>query len=142
VFETGLPAGLFDQDFAHRLRGRAEEMAPTLPAGILVPNEPEIRFVNQGRWLERLAGRQPGRQNPGQATELFVEYRQQFRRRLPLFAWCFFLSLRHERFAIRHEAASGTDAFDRTVKMINSISSFRQDDIYHAYSISGGQERH
>jgi hypothetical protein len=77
--------------------------------------------VNQGRWLEGLAGRQPGRQYPCQATELFVEYRQQFRRRLPLFAWSFFLSLRHERFAIRREPSAGRDGFDGTVKMINSI---------------------
>ena len=56
MFETGLLAGLFDEDVAHRLRGRAEEMAPAFPAGILVPHQAEIRLVDQRRRLERLAG--------------------------------------------------------------------------------------
>jgi hypothetical protein len=67
VFETALVAGLFDQDLAHRPRGGAEEMAPAFPAGILVPHQPEIRLMDQGRRLEGLAGGQPGRQGRGQA---------------------------------------------------------------------------
>ena len=97
VFETGLVAGLFDEDLAHRLRGRAEEMAPAFPAGILVPHQPEIRLVDQGRRLEGLAGAQPGRQRRGQPAQLVVENRQQFRRRLLRFGWILFIGLRHEK---------------------------------------------
>ena len=86
-------AGLFDEDLAHGLRGRAEEMAPAFPAGVPVPHQAEIRLVDQGRRLEGLAGGQPGRERRGQAAQLRVEHRQQFRRRLLRFGWPLFISV-------------------------------------------------
>ena len=72
-------AGLFDEDLAHGLRGRAEEMAPAFPAGILIPHQAEIRLVDQGRRLKRLAGGQPGSQAPpARSAQLSVEIWQQF----------------------------------------------------------------
>jgi hypothetical protein len=82
VFETRFLAGLIDQDVAHCLSGRAEEMAPVFPARILTPHQAEIRLVDQSRWLKRPAGRQSGRPSRGQATKLAVEHRQQIRRGL------------------------------------------------------------
>src|SRR5262249_28146495 len=100
--------GLFDQDLAHRLHSRAEEMPPALPAGFLAPHQPEIRLVDQGRRLEGLAGGQPGRERRGQAAQLLVEDRQQFRRRLLLFGSSLFIGRRHRRRIFRifdHPAA-------------------------------------
>jgi hypothetical protein len=103
VFATALAAGQLDEDIAHGLRSRGEEMAAALLAWILVPHQAEIRLMDRvrlmdrGRWLEGLAGLQPGRERRGHAAELRVEYRQQFRRRLLLCCRFFFLAPRHER---------------------------------------------
>ena len=94
-------AGLFDEDLAHCPRGRAEEMAPAFPAGIPAPHQPEIRLVDQGRRLKGLAGGQPGCQSRGQAPQLRVEHRQQFRRRLLYFGWSFLIWLGHGKKIVR-----------------------------------------
>jgi hypothetical protein len=47
-------------------------MAPTLPAGILVPDQVKIRFVHKHGRLESLARNQPRRQRRGQLSELCI----------------------------------------------------------------------
>jgi hypothetical protein len=88
-------AGLLDEDLSHCLRGSAKEMAPALPAGIPVPHQTEICFVDQGRRLKRLTGGQPGSQPRSQAAQLSVEHRQQFSRGLLLLGLTRWITLRH-----------------------------------------------
>ena len=57
VLVTGLAARLLDEDLAHGPRRGAEEVAPALPAGILVADQPQVGLVDQGGRLERLPGR-------------------------------------------------------------------------------------
>ena len=72
------PAGAIDEDTAHGLGCRGEEVAATVP--LLAPvrvDQPQVRLVDQGRGLERLAGlllRQP---LGGQLAELVVDQRQE-----------------------------------------------------------------
>ena len=54
---------------------------PSQP-GSWSPHQAEVGLVDQGGRLERLAGRQPAGQRRGQAAQLRVDDRQQFRRRL------------------------------------------------------------
>src|SRR5262249_19109189 len=60
VLPGRLPPGLFDEDIAHRPGGGTEEVAATVPSGISVPDQAEVSLVNDGRWLQRLAGRESG----------------------------------------------------------------------------------
>jgi hypothetical protein len=68
----------FDQDSAHGLGGGAEEVSPAIPVLLgAVANQPQVRFVHQGRSLKRLAGpflRQP---LSGEAAQLIVDKRQE-----------------------------------------------------------------
>src|SRR5262249_58655145 len=77
-FASPFVPGALDQNAAHRLRGRGEEMTPAIPVlWLIAADQPKVRLVNQGRGLERLArplGGQPGR---GQLTQLVVDEREQ-----------------------------------------------------------------
>jgi hypothetical protein len=48
--------------------------------GILAAHQAQVGLIDQGRWLECLAGPELGRQRGGQAAQLRVHLRQQFRR--------------------------------------------------------------
>jgi hypothetical protein len=54
MFDSPFAANRFDQDAAHGFAGRCKKMAPTLE--FLVSDQSQIRFVNQGGCLQRLAG--------------------------------------------------------------------------------------
>ncbi len=69
---------LLHQDAPHGLRRGAEEMAPTVP--VLRPlsaDEAQLRFVDQGRRLERLTGPFPGQPVTGEAPQLVLDQRQE-----------------------------------------------------------------
>jgi hypothetical protein len=54
---TAAPPRVFDQHAAHRFRGSREEMAAAVPVlSLLDIDQPDVRLVDQGRRLERLAG--------------------------------------------------------------------------------------
>src|SRR5262249_26433684 len=81
VLVTGPAPRLLDEDLPHGPRRGAEEVSPALPAGILVPDQPQVGLVNQGGRLERLPGAQLVRQRLGQAAQLVVDRRHQVGRR-------------------------------------------------------------
>ena len=74
-----LAAGIFDQDAAHGLGGRGEEVTTALPPlDVIRADQTEIRLVHQRRGLEGLARlllRQP---LLGEAAQLAVDERQEF----------------------------------------------------------------
>src|SRR5262249_28743468 len=53
---SSLAAGVLDQDAAHRLGRRREEMPPALPSGVLFPDQSQVSVVDQGSRLEGLPG--------------------------------------------------------------------------------------
>ncbi len=57
-------------------RGRGEEMALAIPAGILVTHQTQVGLVDDGGRLERLAGRTSPGQRRGEPTQLRVDGRQ------------------------------------------------------------------
>jgi hypothetical protein len=72
-----LAPGPLDRDAAHRLSGRAEEMAESIPAlGCVCIHQSEVRLVDQGRCLERLAGLLQGDLPRSQPAKLVVDQRQ------------------------------------------------------------------
>ena len=78
VLLAPLAAGILDQDAAHGLGGGGEEVPAAVPAPILRrADEPEVRLVDQGGGLERLAGPLPGQPMRGQPAELVVDQRQE-----------------------------------------------------------------
>src|SRR5690348_8777335 len=62
-------AGVIDQNVTHYLRGYPEEMRPVLPLRLTVGDEADIGFIDERRYLQRMARplppHQPGR-NAGQ----------------------------------------------------------------------------
>ena len=78
-----LRRALLDEDAAHGLGRRGEEVAAAVPApGRLVADQPEVGLVDQGRGLERLARlllRQP---LGGELAQLVVDQRQELLGRL------------------------------------------------------------
>src|SRR5262249_57371755 len=76
--DTVLAAGVVDEDAAHGLGGRREEVHAAVPERLRAgADELEIRLVDQGRGLEGvsrpLASEAPGRQ----PAQLFVDERQE-----------------------------------------------------------------
>jgi hypothetical protein len=73
-----LAAGVVDEDAAHFLGRRGEEVAATIPVpGDVLADKPRVRLMHQGGGLERLAGillRQP---LGGELAELIINQRQQ-----------------------------------------------------------------
>ena len=73
-----LPPGTVDEDAPHGLGGRGEEMASAVPVRAVVgTDQPEVRLVNQGRGLERLAGLLLGQLLGGQLAQLVVDQGQE-----------------------------------------------------------------
>ena len=64
VLHPALAAGVLDQDAAHGLGGRGEEVAPAVPGlAFLLADQAQVDLVDQGGGLERVAGtlmREPG----------------------------------------------------------------------------------
>src|SRR5262249_41221453 len=77
----GIPAaGALDEDAAHRLGRRGEEVTTAVPALDLVSiNQPEVRLVDQGRGLERLSRPLLGHLLGRQLAEFVVHQRQELR---------------------------------------------------------------
>jgi hypothetical protein len=73
-------AGMIDQDPAHRLRRRREEMTATIE--LLVSDQPQIGFVNQCRGVEGMAGHLRVHPRGGELAKLGVDEREQFNRSL------------------------------------------------------------
>ena len=97
---------------------------PSQP-GSSVPHQAEIRLVDQGRRLKGLAGLEPGCQRRGQAAQLRVENRQQFRRRLLRFGWIFFISLGHERKNFRIFGPPAAPFSDGYIAGVTKLAFFR-----------------
>jgi hypothetical protein len=75
VAEAALAAGALDQDAAHRLGGRGEEVA-TVGKG-LIASQAKIGFMHQGRGLEGLPWFLLGELLRCQSAQLLVDQRQQ-----------------------------------------------------------------
>ena len=73
-----LPAGALNENAAHRLCGRREEVGAPVPFLILVPNQPKPGFVNERGGLQRMTLRFVGHLVRGQAPQFFIDQRQQF----------------------------------------------------------------
>ena len=73
MFEPSLAAGSLDQDAAHGLGRRGEEVAPAVPAGVLGTDQAEIGLMHQGGRLERLSGVLPGQPLGGQPPQLVID---------------------------------------------------------------------
>ena len=57
VADAVLAAGIVDEDAPHRLGGRGEEMSAAVPVRFAMrSHQPQVRFVDQGRGLQRLPG--------------------------------------------------------------------------------------
>ena len=70
--------GLLDEDAAHGLGDRGEEVAAAVPAVLrFVPGHAQERLVDQGRGLERLARRLAGQPRGGEPAEVVVDERQE-----------------------------------------------------------------
>ena len=70
------------EDPPHERRGHREEMRPVSPRRVL-PDEPQIRFVDQRSRLQGMAGRLLAQIARGTAAQIAVDERHQpFRRRL------------------------------------------------------------
>ncbi len=69
---------VLDQDPSHGLGRRGEEVAATVPGPIgIAADQPQVRFMDQGRGLERLPGRLPRQPLRGQPPQLVVDQREQ-----------------------------------------------------------------
>ncbi len=71
---------LLDEDVAHRPRRRAEEVAPAVPAGVVIADQAQVCLVDQGCRLKGLARRQSTSQRRGQSAQLSIDDRQQLGR--------------------------------------------------------------
>src|SRR4051794_27062111 len=70
-----LAAGGVDQDDAHGLRGRGEEMTAT--GELAIADEPQVRLMDQGRGVERLARLLVRQPLGGQLAQLIVDQGQE-----------------------------------------------------------------
>jgi len=76
-FEAGLAPGLVDQDLTHGLGGGPEEMPAAVPARLVVPEQTQVRLVDEGRGLERRPRAQHCHPRLGDPVQLAVDQRQQ-----------------------------------------------------------------
>jgi hypothetical protein len=67
---------MVEQDAPHRFSRCGEEVASALPAGVPLPDQPQVRLVDQGRGLERLPGLLLGHPLGSQLAQLLVDQRQ------------------------------------------------------------------
>jgi hypothetical protein len=72
--------GVIDQDSAHCFRRGGEEMA--LAVEVLIADQSQIRFVNEGSGIECVAGCFGGHTSSGELPQLVVDERKQFIRGL------------------------------------------------------------
>jgi hypothetical protein len=73
-----LPPRLIDQQSAHRLRSRSEEVSPAVPMVVgLAIDEADIDFMNKSRGLKRLAGSFLSHLLRRQSPQLVIDQRQQ-----------------------------------------------------------------
>ena len=73
-----MASSVLDQDAAHGLGGRSEEMTAVLPVRrLLGVHQAEVGLVDQGGRLQRLAGPLPGQLVGRQTAEFVVDQRQE-----------------------------------------------------------------
>jgi hypothetical protein len=70
-------SGAIDQNLSHRSRRDADEVMAIVP-GRSRTRQPEIGFVNEGRWLQRLAGALATHVRRRDPPQLLVDERRQF----------------------------------------------------------------
>jgi len=78
ALDPALAARAPDQDPAHRLGGGGEEMSSV--GEVRIPDQPQIRVVDQGGGVERLPRLLAGQLRRGQPAQLVVDQRQQLLR--------------------------------------------------------------
>jgi hypothetical protein len=64
---------MVDEDPSHHRRGQGQEVRPVLAGDRTLLDESDVRLVDQGRGLERMAGSFPPHVGAGQETELVVD---------------------------------------------------------------------
>jgi hypothetical protein len=64
---------MIDQDPAHHLRRNAVKMRATLPGNALLPDEPQVRFVDEGGRLKGVVGSLATEVRGGAAPQLLVD---------------------------------------------------------------------
>src|SRR5262245_14769136 len=84
MFEALLVTSAFDQNAPHRLGCRGEKVCAAIPllgpltiSVGLVPHQPQVGFVHQGRWLERLSRLLAGQFLGSKLAQLLIHDRQQ-----------------------------------------------------------------
>jgi hypothetical protein len=80
-FDAAFTSSVFDQDAAHGLSGRSEEVAAAVPVRFrLGADDSQVRLMNEGRGIERLANRFVGQSVCRQPSQLVIDQRQELRR--------------------------------------------------------------
>jgi hypothetical protein len=74
--------GALDQDASHRLGCGAEEVGAILPRSLVVFDQPQPGFMNEGRRLQGVAGGFVGHPVGRQLTQFLIHQRQQLIRGL------------------------------------------------------------
>jgi hypothetical protein len=78
VFDAFLAPGALDQDAAHGLGRRGEEMTPAIPVRLLTAAEQaQVGLLDQGRGLERLPGPLVGQSLCCQQSQLVINQRHE-----------------------------------------------------------------
>jgi hypothetical protein len=66
---------VIDEHLAHYLGGDREEVRPAAIVRMILPNQPHVGFVDQGRGLERVTGSLPAQVSSGQHPKFRVYQR-------------------------------------------------------------------
>jgi hypothetical protein len=81
VFEAVFTPSVLDEDAAHGLGGRGKEVAAVVPAAFVRgPDESEVRLVDEGSWLEGMAGRLGCHPSGRELAQLVIDEREQIGR--------------------------------------------------------------
>jgi len=75
-------ARVVDQDAPHHLRGDAEELRAALPGDAILPDQPEVRFVDQCGGLQRVVRPLAAEVRHGAPSQFPVDEREQIVARL------------------------------------------------------------
>src|SRR5437667_4311937 len=78
TFEPELAPGAFDQDAAHRLRRRAQEMSAALPRGLVLTAEAKPGLVHQSGRLQGLAWRFVGNFRRRESAQFIIDQWKKF----------------------------------------------------------------
>jgi len=81
--------GVIDQNPAHELRGKTDELCAALPVQVLLIEQAQVGFVNQRRPLQRVALTLTSQLSIGKPAQLPVDQRSTQRR------WDRIVALRH-----------------------------------------------